>query len=395
MKTFQNDKAISLLMILRIAVGLLFIFSGLVKLNDPLGFAYKLDEYFDVFHLSFLSSVSVFLSVAFCALEVILGAFLLLGYRAVLTVWGLLVLILFFSFLTFYSAAFDAVKSCGCFGDAIPLTPWQSFFKDIVLLVLILVIFKGRHHIKPLFKSSVAMNTAALASVVLSTGFGIYTYTYLPVIDFLPYHKGADLISYMSVPEDAQLDEYQITYTLKNTKTGEVRKMSDKEYMDSGIWEDSSWIIEGEPNKKLLKQGYKAKISDLIITDAQGVDFTSELISNPYYNLVIVAYDLSGSNAKALQAINLLSAKAQKEYNIRTVLLTSSSPQEVSVFFGKHTLSMETFYADAVPLKSMIRSNPGILLLKEGVVLNKWPQSDVPSYNYLIKSYFSKPQKSN
>src|SRR6195952_2914213 len=135
----------------RILVGLLFIFSGLIKANDPLGFSYKLVEYFEVFHLTFLNPLALSLAIILCALEMVLGFALLIGVRAKSVAWGLLLLIIFFAFLTFYSAFFKVVQSCGCFGDAIPLTPWQSFSKDLVLLLLILVLFFNRNQIQPLF----------------------------------------------------------------------------------------------------------------------------------------------------------------------------------------------------------------------------------------------------
>src|ERR1700748_1949319 len=141
-----------LIWLCRIAVGLLFIFSGLHKINDPLGFSYKLEEYFEVFHITFLDGLAVGIAVILCSLEIILGFALLIGVRAKQVAWGLLLLIVFFAFLTFYSAAFKVVQTCGCFGDAIPLTPWQSFSKDVVLLLLILVLFKNRTSIHPLFK---------------------------------------------------------------------------------------------------------------------------------------------------------------------------------------------------------------------------------------------------
>src|SRR5882757_4606750 len=135
----------------RIGVGLLFIFSGLIKANDPLGFSYKLEEYFEVFHITFLNGLALSFAVLLCALEMILGFALLIGVRAKQVAWGLLLLIIFFAFLTFYSAFFKVVQTCGCFGDAIPLTPWQSFSKDLVLLLLIIVLFKNREKINPLF----------------------------------------------------------------------------------------------------------------------------------------------------------------------------------------------------------------------------------------------------
>src|SRR6201989_2535091 len=138
----------------RIGVGLLFIFSGLIKINDPLGFSYKLEEYFEVFHITFLNDFALSISIILCSLEIILGFALLTGVRAVSVAWGLLLLIIFFAFLTFYSAYFQVVQTCGCFGDAIPLTPWQSFSKDVVLLLLIIVLFINRKRITPVFNKN-------------------------------------------------------------------------------------------------------------------------------------------------------------------------------------------------------------------------------------------------
>src|SRR6201986_1145504 len=162
----------------RIAVGLLFIFSGLIKINDPLGFSYKLEEYFEVFHITFLSSFALVISVILCSLEIILGAALLAGVRPVKVAWGLLLLIIFFAFLTFYSAYFKVVQTCGCFGDAIPLTPWQSFSKDLVLLLLIIVLFINRRKIQPLFSKKTGDNLL-IVSAIVALGLGMYTYNFM------------------------------------------------------------------------------------------------------------------------------------------------------------------------------------------------------------------------
>src|SRR6201991_4852094 len=154
----MKNKTSPLLWAARILVGLLFIFSGLVKINDPLGFSYKLEEYFEVFHITFLNGFALSISIILCSLEIILGFALLIGVRAVSVAWGLLLLIIFFAFLTFYSAYFQVVQTCGCFGDAIPLTPWQSFSKDLVLLLLIVVLFINRENIRPLFTAKTGDN---------------------------------------------------------------------------------------------------------------------------------------------------------------------------------------------------------------------------------------------
>ncbi|HEX7365895.1 MAG TPA: BT_3928 family protein [Pelobium sp.] len=384
-----NNKNVALT-IVKIFVGALFIFSGLIKLNDPLGFSYKLEEYFEVFHLNFLSSFAVFFSITLCALEVILGLFLLAGYFAKKVLWGLLFLIIFFTFLTFYSAFFDVVKTCGCFGDAIPLTPWQSFSKDLVLLVMIVFLFINRKKLGTTAQNRGLRRIISLAFVALPIFFGLYTYTFLPIIDFLPYKVGANIPESMKIPKGAAANEYKIIYTLKNKKTGETKEMTDKEYLSTKIYEDTNWELVSSSDPILVKEGYQAKIKDLNVYDSQGVNYTSEIFENPYYNLVAVAWDLDKTQEKALGDINALAINAVQNFNVRSVLLTSNSAQDAEKIAKKLTLLTEIFYADAVPLKSMVRSNPGLMLLKDGVIINKWPSSALPTYNYLVENYFSK-----
>lgn len=373
----------------RIFVGLLFIFSGLIKINDPLGFSYKLEEYFEVFHLTFLSSFALSMAIVLCSLEIILGFALLIGVRAKSVAWGLLLLIIFFAFLTFYSAYFKVVQTCGCFGDAIPLTPWQSFSKDLVLLLLIIVIFINRKTIEPLFSKKTGDNLL-IGSAVVAVGIGLYTYNFMPVIDFLPYKVGASIPDAMKIPPGAKPDEFQITYNLKNKKTGETKVMTDKEYLSSNIWKDNSWEVIGTPENQLVKKGYEPPIKDLSIQDAQGNNYTNELLSNPYNSLIVVAYDLNHTNVEAIGKLNAIAANLIHNFNTRTIMLTSNSAKDAEAFAKKNHLVMEIFYADEVPLKSMVRANPGVLLLKNGVILNKWHYHSMPKYDDLVKQYFQK-----
>jgi len=374
----------------RILVGVLFIFSGLIKANDPLGFGYKLQEYFEVFHMDFLSPVATGIAILLCTLEIVLGALLLLGFWGKKVSWGLLLLIIFFTLLTFVSAFFKVVTSCGCFGDAIPLTPWQSFSKDLVLLVLIVYVFLNKNLIQPVFKRNGTQRNISIAVVVISLLFGLYTYNFLPVMDFLPYKIGAHIPSLMVIPPGEKPDEFQIMYHLKNKATKAEKDMSDKDYLKTEIWKDNNWEIIGEPSKSLVKKGYEPKIKDLIITDASGTDYTKELIENPYYSLIFVAYSLNDTNPKAIGDLNALAMNATQQFNIRTVLLTSNSAVDAEKFIKKNNLFSEVFYADAVPLKSMVRANPGIMLLKNGVVINKWHFHNVPNFEQLSSKYFSK-----
>jgi uncharacterized membrane protein YphA (DoxX/SURF4 family) len=373
----------------RIGVGLLFIFSGLIKANDPLGFSYKLVEYFEVFHITFLNGLALSLAILLCALEMILGFALLIGVRAKQVAWGLLLIIIFFAFLTFYSAFFKVVQTCGCFGDAIPLTPWQSFNKDLVLLLLIIVLFKNKEKITPLFSAKTGERLLTV-SIVLSVGFGLFTYNFSPIVDFLPYKIGANIPDEMKTPPGAMPDEFEITYNLKNKKTGETKTMSDKEYLKSGIWKDNNWEIFGTPESKLVKKGFTPKIADLSIQDAQRTDYTKELLSSPFYSLWIVAYDLKNTDEAAINRLNALAANLTQNYNTRTILLTSANATDAEAFSKKHRLISEIFYADGVPLKSMVRANPGILLIKNGTIINKWHYHTVPDFDHIAKEYFLK-----
>lgn len=374
----------------RIFVGVLFIFSGLIKANDPMGFGYKLQEYFEVFHMNFLSEWATGIAILLCVFEIVLGALLLFGFWRKQVTTGLLVVIIFFTFLTFVSAAFKVVTSCGCFGDAIPLTPWQSFSKDIVLLVLILILFKYRSRISPVTENRSLQN--ALFGIVLAASlmFSQFTYSRLPVLDFLPYKIGANLPELMKIPAGAKPDEYQIMYNMKHKETGEQKVMSDKDYLKTEIWKDENWEIVGTPESKLVKKGYQPKIKDLLITDASGTDYTKELIENPYYNLVVVAYNLKETDDEGMARLNALALNATEQFNIRSVLLTSNSAQDADAYSKRMKLFMEVFYADAVPLKSMVRASPGVLLLKNGVVINKWHYNSVPSIDELTERYFGK-----
>lgn len=356
-----------------------------------MGFGFKLQEYFHVFHLNFLNDYSTWIAVIICALEIILGALLLLGIAGKEVAWGLLMLILFFTFLTFYSAFFEVVTSCGCFGDAIPLTPWQSFIKDLILLGFILIIFVYRARLTPLIKNSFSRNLATFIIFVVSFGIGIYTVYFLPFIDFLPYKIGNNIPLLMEIPEGAPQDEYQHIYTLQHKVTGESKKVTDKVYMAEKIWEDENWEVVGEPETKLLRKGYQVAIPDLIISDAEGNNLTQEIITNPYYNFVVVSTDvtkLSPTDFLALDRLNETIRDLSKDYNIRATLLTASASNDVNYLNDQLDLVLETFYVDAIPLKSMVRSNPGVLLLQNGIVINKWSKHSFPNREELEKTYF-------
>src|SRR5690606_26714025 len=167
---------------------------------------------------------------------------------------------------------------------------------------------------------------------ILSFGVGIYTYNYMPVLDFLPYKVGNNIPELMKLPPGAAPDVYEIIYTMKHKQSGETRQISDKEYLRTEIWKDPDWEITGDPESRLVQKGYDVKIKDLRIMDSQGTDYTREVLENPYYNLIVVAYDLSKSDEKAIGDLNALAMNAAENFNIRSVLLTSASAKDSEVF---------------------------------------------------------------
>jgi hypothetical protein len=248
----------------------------------------------------------------------------------------------------------------------------------------------NRDKINPITTNSSWQSALFSAVFAASLMFSTFTYNRLPIIDFLPYKVGSSIPESMKIPAGEAEDEFLIMYQLKNKKTGEIKTMSDKDYLSLEVWKDENWEVVGTPEKKLIKKGYDVKIKDLFISDASGTDYTKELIENPYYNLVVVAYDLKQTSEKGISSTNALALNAAEQFNIRTVLLTSNSAQDAANFSKKMKLFMEVFYADAVPLKSMVRANPGVILLKNGVVINKWHYHDLPSFDELTEKYFTK-----
>ena len=164
--------------------------------------------------------------------------------------------------------------------------------------------------------------------------------------------------------------------------------MNNTDYLKSNIWKDNNWAVIGDPESRLVKKGFTPKIMDLAIQDAQGNDYTKELLSNPYYSLMVVAYDLSKTDEDAIDRLNAIAINLNQNFNTRVVLLTSNPARDAVPFSKKHKLIFEIFYADEVPLKTIVRANPGILLLKNGTVVNKWHYHSMPKYDDLVKEYF-------
>ena len=374
-----------LVSISRILVGVLFIISGLIKANDALGFSYKLDEYFVVFHMEFLNGAGLAIAMLICIFEVALGVALLVGYRMVMVSWLMLLMILFFTFLTFYSAYFDVVKDCGCFGDALKLKPWESFYKDVVLLVLILIIFVKRKNIKPMIGDKFAGFMSA-TGLILTTWFTWHCYTHLPVKDFRPYAIGKNITEGMTLPPGAITDSVVMVFIYKDKKTGaQVEAGMDQVSTYSGN-EQYEFVDRLD---KVVREGDKAAIHDFAIKDAEDNDLTSDFLSRPDYVFMLIAYDLTKADVKAQDKVNALAAACQKN-DFEFFGLTSTIPTETDKFRHDHQNMFPYYFCDGTALKTIIRSNPGLVLLKQGTVIDMWHHNDFPTYEELNAKYLHK-----
>ncbi len=352
----------------QVFVGVLFIISGLIKLNDPVGFSFKLQDYFapDVLNLDFLSPYALMLAVIVVLVEVILGVMLLVGYAKKFTLWSLMGMIVFFTFLTFYSAYFNKVTDCGCFGDALKLTPWESFTKDVVLLIFIAWLLWQQSH---LYTAGTALlrSSAVLLSTIAALAFGYHVLMHLPVVDFRPYKIGADIALGMSVPPDAPppIIEYRWQYQGPDGPF-ELVNTTGRDPQPEGATRIG---VETQ----FLRPPYEPPIHDFTM-ERDGVDYTEELLAQPKL-VVVVAYNLAVSEPPGFSSINGAVARARAAgYSV--IGLSSSGPDEVAAYKERFGLDFDFYFCDMTTLKTIIRSNPGIMEWRSGVIQQKLHWSD-------------------
>lgn len=300
----------------RFLVGGLFIFSGFIKANDPVGFSYKLKEYFEVFTAAVkdgnfefftgffegMAHIALPLAVILCASEIILGAMLLIGYKSNLTLWLLLGQIAFFTFLTFYSACFNKVTTCGCFGDFLVLKPWTSFWKDIVLLILITLLFAGRKNINPLTNPLVT-NTLFILALLFSLGFPIYAIRNLPPLDFRAYKIGNNIKEKMKKGEGYQDAVIETGFIYENLKTGEKKHFDLKNYP----WQDTlNWKWFATDNVVVKEAQNPPKITDFTVNTFDGVNITDSILNDKNYSFWLIMHDinLTANNETLIAKIN-------------------------------------------------------------------------------------------
>lgn len=412
--------------IARTLVGALFIVSGLIKANDAVGFSFKLGEYFapDVLDIPFLSEYTYSLAVIICIAEIMLGLSVLVGAKMRLTAWSLLLMILFFDGLTFYSAYFDKVTDCGCFGDAIKLTPWESFAKDVALSILIFIIFAFRNKVKyqtraenskilpvalllvglfsyfmlgwlfPIYFTIVLFLlvrlvnkfilkekrewTLALLTLVTCFAFTYHTDSHLPIRDFRAYAVGKNIAEGMTLPEGAQADVYDDVW--KYEVDGIVNEYATK---------DKPWEIDGavfvDRETKLIVEGDHPPIHDFSIESDTLGDVTDSVLTTSDA-ILFVMYDLTESDREALRKVvdivNDLSVEA-----VTMTAMSATTETQMELIQKEADISFPFYFTDETTLKTIVRSNPGMLWLKEGTIVAKWHYNDFPASEDLIKQY--------
>jgi uncharacterized membrane protein YphA (DoxX/SURF4 family) len=438
----------------RILVGSLFIVSGLIKANDPVGFSYKLNDYFapGVFNMGWLDPFALELSVLICVAEIVLGVAILFGARMKLASWSLLILMIFFTFLTGYTAIanwffdnyessttqfFEGVfgfvarqdisymKDCGCFGDAIKLNPWESFLKDVVLLIFTVFIFLKRKVTKPeglqtdLINLGVSMVLIAafalgmvswafpiwfalvtfivllgikqfmkqdskdwimaIASTIIATWFSVYCIQHLPVKDFRPYKIGNNIGELKECPPDAPQDIYNDTWFYEvNGVVGEYTT------------EQAPWAIEGtkfvDRETELIFKGCEPPIHDFVLESEDGMDYTEDILAEEYM-LLVIGYDITNADEDVQPKLNALYDASNNDGGPYMYAMVSNVSSEIETFRHKHQNMFEYLTGDATMLKTIIRSNPGLVLLNKGTVIGKWHYNDIPTYDEIKSEY--------
>jgi uncharacterized membrane protein YphA (DoxX/SURF4 family) len=353
------------LTIIRWIVGLLFILSGLVKANDPLGLSYKMQEFFEVWGLRGLDDFTLPLAIIMNTFEILAGVALLIGWQMRLFTKLLLLLIIFFTFLTGYALFSGKIKTCGCFGDCLPLTPYQSFLKDVILLVLIVVLLIFSDRIKAGLTATASVAGLLLCTIaVLALQFFVLRYS--PLIDCLPYKKGNDLLREMQPPPHSISDSFAITFKYK--KAGKTVEF-DQDHFPKDF--DSSYEYVDRYDKLIRKGNATPKITDLSLRTLSGTDTLQQVLSTDRYVLMF-AGRIEEVNDWARQFEQVKSAATKKKIPL---FIVTADPQRAAQLFPTETI----LTADATVIKTAARVNPTFFLMRRSVVEEKRSYTHVNS----------------
>lgn len=357
----------------RILLGLTFIFSGFVKGIDPWGSAYKFTDYFNAFQMPWITGLAFALGILLAAAEFFLGVAMVFNFFIRITSWFMLAFMLFFTGLTFVLALTNPVTDCGCFGDALVITNWQTFYKNIVLLALAIIVFRQRKNFE---SKNGPMLSIAMTGMTMVVYFYLVTYSYnhLPIIDFSPYKVGVNIPDAMKIPEGAPKDVYENTLIYKNLKTGEEKEFPEANYP----WQDTlNWKFVKMGEQKLIQQGYQPPIHDFRIETPEGEDIKDFFLYEEKGTFILITSNLQKADKKGLEMIAQFIPEAKRR-SYGFIGLTASSPDLFFSFKTENNLNIEFFNTDEITLKTIVRSNPGLLLIKKGTIVGKYHFNDLP-----------------
>ena len=363
----------------RTLLGLVFIFSGAVKAIDPLGTVYKIEDYLKAFG-GFFTELMPMAEVAawgLIALELLLGVAMLLNVRTQWTSWLSLLFYCVMTPLTLYIALTNPVSDCGCFGDAIVLTNWQTFWKNVVLIVLAIILVALRKHVRQLWSNWMEILLVAL-TILAAVVFMSWTRNHLPVKDFRPYKIGNHLPTLMEYPEDAEPDVYEYAFVYE--KDGVEQTFTLENYPKG----DSTWTFVRQ-DSRLIKKGYEPPIHDLEILNADYEDLTWDILESEEPVTLVVMYDLKKADKSQIAKVEALASNLspfasspdtlplQGESEGAFYILTGSGTDDIINFCLEYpTLSDYVCTCDPVTLKTIVRANPGVIVLQNGIVIDKY-----------------------
>ncbi len=379
----ENKLLQHILLVVRVLVGLLFIFSGLIKANDPSGLAFKMSEFFEVWTregylpslMAWLNEYTLAFSIMMITFEIIAGVALIIGYRFKLFSYLIFLLTLFFTFLTAYAMFSGNIKECGCFGDCIKLKANESFWKDIILMVLITIILLLRKHVKQMFSNKIA-NAIMILTLVACLMMQWLALKHLPFKDCLAYKVGNNLVTEMT-PGPNYLPA-EIVTTLVYEKNGKKQEFD----MNNYPWDDSTWTYDTTFSKVIREEQNAPGVKDFVIGNYNGEDITQNILNYPGNLFLVFIKNVNEANTSNMATLKKLEEDCKKA-NIPILAVCSSNDIETNAFKQKHGLQMEFTTIDATTCKTAMRANPGVMLLKKATVLGKWSYADYPTLSKL------------
>jgi uncharacterized membrane protein YphA (DoxX/SURF4 family) len=359
--------------IARILFGITFIFSGFVKGIDPWGSAYKFTDYFNAMGLDWLLWAAFPLGVFLAFAEFAIGVAFLFNLWMRFFSWLGLLFMAFFLPLTLWVAIKNPVTDCGCFGDALVISNWETFYKNVVFSLFAIHVFLNRKRLKWDWGKKPGYVLGSVVTIFY-IAIVIYSYNHLPIFDFRPYKVGVNIPEAMQIPEDAPGEVYENTFYYKNKSTGEVQQFTEENYP----WQDTlNWAYENMESE-LVQEGYKPPIHDFTIETPEGDNIIDFFLYDENYVFMLAAYNLEKSSRKSQDQINTL-ANWASEKEMSFIGLTSSLQDQIESFKNETGAPFDFFNCDEITLKTIIRSNPGLVVIKDGTILGKWHFNDIPT----------------